>query len=151
VFNHDFKCENNKIINFQFIKESWDTKKHNFVNYVKSEEIKIFINFSENPIIDDYFNFLSLLKDKYDANLDKIYICIFSKNTATKKIKNVQIINLDNDYSEWFLLSNYSTHPKLFKEIYGKFYDFAKSIDVDNIFPIFEQTDYFKSISVKPS
>lgn len=144
-FNHDFDVYENKILNYGFIRKSWDKKIDNFTNIMTSQKYKIFIAFTEKEInIEQYIKFKKLIENKYNTN--DIHIIIFNKYETYDYLEhNIYTIKLNVfDLSLWW----YDLPEKKYEsfvEIYNKFY---KIMDKIGRFVIseFEESIYYKTM-----
>ena len=137
-FNHDYSVQEYKIINYEFIVDSFNTKIKNFKECLELEKKIIFITFTNVDI--KALEMIDLLKGKTN-NWFKLIIFTSNKN-LNYFIDKVELIYLNNEYDNWFLKS-----PKdrfiLYMEIYNKFYKQAS--EYINL-PVFEDTFYYKSL-----
>ena len=137
-FNHDYFMQDYKIMNYEFIVNSFNTKIKNFKECLELEKKIIFITFTNVDI--KALEMIDLLKEKTN-NWFKLMIFTSNKN-LNYFIDKVELIYLNNEYDNWFLKS-----PKdrfiLYMEIYNKFY--KKASEYINL-PVFEDTFYYKSL-----
>jgi hypothetical protein len=137
-FNHDYFMQDYKIMNYEFIVNSFNTKIKNFKECLELEKKIIFITFTNVDI--KALEMIDLLKEKTN-NWFKLMIFTSNKN-LNYFIDKVELIYLNNEYDNWFLKS-----PKdrfiLYMEIYNKFYKQAS--EYINL-PVFEDTFYYKSL-----
>jgi hypothetical protein len=136
--NHDYFMQDYKIMNYEFIVNSFNTKIKNFKECLELEKKIIFITFTNVDI--KALEMIDLLKEKTN-NWFKLMIFTSNKN-LNYFIDKVELIYLNNEYDNWFLKS-----PKdrfiLYMEIYNKFYKQAS--EYINL-PVFEDTFYYKSL-----
>jgi len=137
-FNHDYFMQDYKIMNYEFIVNSFNTKIKNFKECLELEKKIIFITFTNVDI--KLLEMIDLLKEKTN-NWFKLIIFTSNKN-LNYFIDKVKLIYLNNEYNNWFLKS-----PKdrlvLYAEIYNKFY---KTVNEYIKLPFFEDTFYYKSL-----
>jgi hypothetical protein len=137
-FNHDYFMQDYKIMNYEFIVNSFNIKIKNFKECLDLEKKIIFITFTNVDI--KALEMIDLLKEKTN-NWFKLMIFTSNKN-LNYFIDKVELIYLNNEYDNWFLKS-----PKdrfiLYMEIYNKFYKQAS--EYINL-PVFEDTFYYKSL-----
>ena len=145
AFNHDFAYDisNNTITNYDFIVNEFNEKIINFKELMINEKTPVFINFSENNKY--FFNFekMNNMLKKWCNKKFYIFVFLFStKNTVNKIVNdydndNIILIHLENDLSNWHI------QPKdikkiLFKEIYEKYCDTMKKLELENEFSDFD-------------
>ena len=137
-FNHDYAVQEYKIINYEFIVDSFNTKIKNFKECLELEKKIIFITFTNVDI--KILEMIDLLKEKTN-NWFKLLVFTNNKN-LNYFINKVKLIHLNNEYNNWFLKS-----PKdrlvLYTEIYNKFY---KALNEYIKLPFFEDTFYYNSL-----
>lgn len=144
IINHDFYLKDGKILNYNFIKKSWDDKIKNFNELIADTKYKFFINFPVFKIdLNDHINFLELVKSKYSAS--NVYILIFNPLINENHIKqNIYLIKLDiYDYNIWWN-DNLAIKYDSMLEIYTKFCNIINTIDDFDI-PPFESSWYYKN------
>jgi hypothetical protein len=137
-FNHDYFMQDYKIMNYEFIVNSFNTKIKNFKECLELEKKIIFITFTNVDI--KALEMIDLLKEKTN-NWFKLIIFTSNKN-LNYCFDKVKLIYLKNEYNNWFL-----KYPKdrliLYTEIYNKFY---KTVNEYIKLPFFEDTFYYKSL-----
>lgn len=137
-FNHDYAVQEYKIINYEFIVDSFNTKIKNFKECLELENKIIFIVFTNVDI--KILEMIKLLKEKTN-NWFKLIIFTSNKN-LNYHIDEVKLIYLNNEYNEWYLKS-LKDRLIIYTEIYNKFYKTAK--EYINL-PVFENTFYYKTL-----
>jgi hypothetical protein len=140
IFNHDYKLENNEIINYDFIKNRFENKINNFEKNLRLEKFTIFINFSQN--VDDIriLDVLNWLKN----NKKNFHLMIFTSNHYSNYFSepNLSIIKLSRDYQQWWNMEP-EIKENVYKEIYEKFIEVCKNKNIHNNFPqTFRETNY---------
>ena len=141
IFNHDYQIRNNKIHNYDHIKNRFNDKINDFKNMLENNNTKIFITFTGNIdalYINEMMECLNnLIKNK------KFYLIIFSDNAFTElNIENVFKIKLDNKYDNWWVFDK-NKKMILYKEIYTKFINVLTNNNIPNNFPkTIEQTNF---------
>lgn len=137
-FNHDYFMQDYKIMNYEFIVNSFNTKIKNFKECLELEKKIIFITFTNVDI--KALEMIDLLKEKTN-NWFKLIIFTSNKN-LNYCFDKVELIYLNNEYNNWFLKS-----PKyrliLYTEIYNKFY---KTVNEYIKLSFFEDTFYYKNL-----
>jgi hypothetical protein len=137
-FNHDYVMQGYKIMNYEFIVNSFNIKIKNFKECLELEKKIIFITFTNVDI--KALEMIDLLKEKTN-NWFKLIIFTSNKN-LNYCFDKVELIYLNNEYNNWFLKS-----PKdrliLYTEIYNKFY---KTVNEYIKLSFFEDTFYYKSL-----
>lgn len=136
--NHDYFMQDYKIMNYEFIVNSFNTKIKNFKECLELENKIIFITFTNVDI--KLLEMIKLLKEKTN-NWFKLIIFTNNKN-LNYCFEQVELIYLNNEYNNWFLKS-----PKyrliLYTEIYNKFY---KTVNEYIKLSFFEDTFYYKNL-----
>lgn len=143
-FNHEYEVKFNRFTNYDFIKQRFDLKIHNFRQILKSNEVCVFITFTENLDslkINEMINWLKVNKPQF-------HLLIYTNNsyTKTQQFNNLTIIKLKNSYKDWWQL------PKpqqiiLYKEIYDEFMNCLNVHNITNNLPkVFEHTYYFMNL-----
>jgi hypothetical protein len=142
TFNHDYKCENSNITNYDFIRERFYLKIQNFRSMLYSDNICIFITFTQNIDnlkINDMLNWLS-------CNKKNFHLMIFTHNNFSTQISsnNLSIIKLENSFNEWYFME-YHTKFKVYQEIYNNFIRCLDTNNISNNFPKnLEDTNFCK-------
>ena len=137
-FNHDYAVQDYKIINYEFIVDSFNTKIKNFKECLELESKIIFIVFTNVDV--KVLEMIKLLKEKTN-NWFKLIIFTNNKN-LNYCIEQVELIYLNNKYNEWYL-KPLKDRFILYMEIYNKFYKTAKEYIK---LPCFEDTFYYKTL-----
>ena len=143
-FVHDYVFENNKIINYDFIKDRFNTKIRNFKEMLMNKNLTIFINFTYNSDILKIDEMLNWLK----SNKENFFLIIFNcgkKNNLYENLSNLSIIQISSYNRYWEF--NPKKQAILYKEIYTKFISCLKNKNINHDFPTkFEDTSYYKDI-----
>jgi len=137
-FNHDYALQDYKIINYEFIVDSFNTKIKNFKECLELKNKIIFITFTNVDI--KVLEMINLIKEKTN-NWFKLIILTNNKN-LNYCLDQVELIYLNNEYYKWHLKS-LKDRFILYMEIYNKFYKTA--IEYINL-PVFEDTFYYKTL-----
>jgi hypothetical protein len=137
-FNHDYAVQDYKIINYEFIVDSFNTKIKNFKECLELENKIIFIVFTNVDI--KILEMIKLLQEKTN-NWFKLIIFTSNKN-LNYHIDEVKLIYLNNEYNKWYLKS-LKDRLIIYTEIYNKFYKTVK--EYINL-PFFEDTFYYKTL-----
>lgn len=145
-FNHDYKIENDKIINYEIVKNRFDIKIKNLREMLQNENMSIFFTFTNSSTsranelkINDMLNYLNNKKNKF-------HLMIFTNDDfKMDNIPNLSIINLEHSLDFWYKMP-LQKQIFLYKEIYNKFINALKLNNIVHSFPEnFEETYYFKS------
>lgn len=145
-FNHDYVHNNSTIINYDLVRNRFDTKIKNFREMLATPTTTVFISFVENVDTSNIDGMVEWLR----ANKPNFHLMIFT-NTAytTKDINDVSILKIDRSYANWWLMDNMSKRL-VYKEIYGKFIQCLSIADIRHDFPnTFEDTVYGKHAARK--
>ena len=141
IFYNDYQTINNKIHNYDHIKNRFNDKINDFKNMLENNNTKIFITFTGNIdalYINEMMECLNnLIKNK------KFYLIIFSDNAFTElNIENVFKIKLENKYDDWWVFDK-NKKMILYKEIYTKFINVLTNNNIPNNFlKTIEQTNF---------
>lgn len=136
IFNHDYQVSNSQINNYDFIRERFDLKIKNFKEMLSTENMCVFLSFSENvPCLklNEMLDWLSLNKKNFHL---MIFTCC--KHDTICDSEFCSIINLEHSYHEWWLMEK---TPKmiLYEEIYEKFLNCLNQRNIQHDFPaVFE-------------
>jgi hypothetical protein len=75
----------------------------------------------------------------------KYYLLFFTNfNVPNIHIDNVFFIKINNDYNNWHSIPN-NLRVNLYSEIYNGFYNVTKKLNLNNFFPKFEESFYYKN------
>ncbi len=133
IFNHDYTVLNSKISNYDFIVSRFNTKIKNFREMLLSENMCIFIVFTNN--IDDLK--INEVLDWLTLNKKNFHLMIFTSNKHNTVIdsKLCSIINLKNNYYNWWAMEQ---TPKmiLYTEIYDEFINCLKKNNIEHNLPL---------------
>jgi hypothetical protein len=140
-FNHEYEVKFNRLTNYEFIKQRFDLKIQNFREILHSNDVCVFITFTENIDNLKINEMLGWLSD----NKPQFHLIIYTNNSYTTNINcnNLTIVTLKNSYKDWWSL------PKphqiiLYKEIYDELINCLNIQNISNNLPkVFEQTYYF--------
>lgn len=129
--NHDFNISDNKIVNYDFIKNSYINKIKCFKKIIANDDDTFFITITPDQLTADLF--INLKENQYHL--------IYSNNNNNCELgPNRFFFKLKNDITNW-----YEKKPEdrldLYREIYDNFYKTLSKIDVT--VPKFEETFYF--------
>jgi hypothetical protein len=149
-FLHDYMyfAEENAVLNYDFIVNQYKLKIKNTMNIFNNNNPVLLLNFlfaeyCNNVIIDNIHDMLNVLNSYMPHK--KYYLLFFTNfNIPNIHIENVFFIKINNDYSNWHILPN-NLRGGLYSEIYNGFYDVTKKINLNNFFPKFEETYYYKN------
>ena len=137
-FNHDYAVQEYKIINYEFIVDSFNTKIKNFKECLELESKIIFIVFTNVDI--KLLEMIKLLKEKTN-NWFKLLVFTNNKN-LNYCFEQAELIHLNNEYDIWYL-RNLKDRLVLYEEMYSKFYKTANEYIK---LPCFEDTFYYKTL-----
>ena len=120
-FNHDYKLLNDKITNYDIIKNRFDIKIKNFKEMLISDNLTVFITFSDNVDNLNIINWINWI----NKNKKLYHLIIFTsnnyKNTIDiKDLSNLSIIKLKQKYNGWWKMI-ITEKLLLYNEIYEKF------------------------------
>lgn len=144
-FNHDYKINNNKIINYNHISARFNEKIQNFKSMMSSDSIIIGITFTDSPNslhISEMMN--ELLKRKPNR---KVYCIIYSYAKYTlEQYPNVYHVKLLQSYDKWWEIP-LGKRYKLYKEIYEQFLHVLSKWTLQHNYPDFNSTEYGKQFN----
>ena len=140
VFNHDYKHNNSEILNYDVCAQRFQLKIENFKKMLVSNNLGIFITFSQRPQhlkIQEMIDWLSNNK-KTD-----FYIFIFTNTPYQTSNPRARIILLDNSYCNWWCIKDADVKLRLYNEIYTKFIGTLVHLNIPHVYPTtFEETGY---------
>ena len=148
-FLHDYIVdENNNILNYDFIVEQYKNKIKNTKELFNNEKPVIFINFLWDKTMNDVImkNIDQLINVLNGYIKHKKYYIIFFTNFELLNLhyENIFFIKLNNYYNDWHFKTN-KNRFELYKEIYENFYNVTKKLNLNENFPIFENTYYYQN------
>jgi hypothetical protein len=135
-FKHDYKLDdtNTKIINYDFVKDRFDTKIKNFKEMLLSDKKTILVNFTHslrNMKIKSMIDWFNINKKGSNFHLILFTDDISSLVSCGEKFT---IIKLSQPYMRWFNMDIPTKH-KLYREIYTKFINRLIELNIVHSFP----------------
>jgi hypothetical protein len=131
---HDYDCENDTIINYNFIQNSHKLKQKNFYEYIQSGDFLCFITFLFESNLKDlqYEKMSNVLFEKYGV---KDFIIIIFTNDTNPIPENIpkcyEIIILNDEYRDDIHRSD-EYRTTIYKEIWEKFRCVMKKYDIEH-------------------
>ena len=149
-FLHDFiySHEENAILNYDFIVKQYNLKIENTINVFNNNNPVLIINFlhaeQSNDVTKNNINDMLNVLTSYMPH--KKYYLLFFTNFEIPNIPfdNVFFIKVNENYNNWHNTPN-NLRVGLYSEIYSGFYNVAKHLNLNNNFPVFEETYYYKN------
>ena len=144
TFNHDFLYDisTNTIRNYDFIRNEFDQKISNLKELFINHKTPIFINFSMQQIDGLKLEKMVAVLKQYMTKPFYIFIFTSCKSSGENNTlyENIKFIYLDEDYTDCW------KQPKemkiiLYKELYAKYVDIMKNIQLEDTFVPFEELD----------
>ena len=132
VFNHDYIIDKSNLTNYNIVRDRFDLKIKNFRNMLSSDNMCVFITFSDNVDslkIEEMINWLKLNKKRFHL------IIITNKEYSIKNILHLSIIKLNPSYEQYWRMD---VKPKaaLYEEIYEVFINCLKQNNIEHKFPL---------------
>lgn len=143
IFNHDFLVQNKtKIVNYGFIVREFEEKIRRFRASLIGDNVAIFITFTnnKNARIEEMISFLKTITKK------PFYVLLYTneQDLTNQSSENVYKCFLDEPFFCWS--KPMKDRESLYRKIYYYLCLFAKEKQLSaTIFPVFEQTHYFKT------
>ena len=131
---HDYGCEEDTIINYNFIQKSHKLKQANFYEYIHSGDFLCFITILFDSTLADleYEKMSNLLSQKYAVKDFVIVIFTNDKNPIPENLpKCFEIIVLDDEYRDDIWRST-EYRVALYKDMWEKFRCVMKKYDFDH-------------------
>jgi len=131
---HDYGCEEDTIVNYNFIQKSHKLKQANFYEYIRSGDFLCFITilFDSNLAVLEYERMSNVLSEKYGIKDFAIVIFTNDKNPIPENLpKCFEIIVLDDEYRDDIWRSR-EYRVALYKDIWEKFRCVMKKYDFDH-------------------
>lgn len=152
--NHDFCVEGRTVLNYDFVKNSFDTKARNFYEDIASGKPMIFLNFSSSYEKHNLLELEDLLTNKYGIKKYLVLIFVYKNdikgseddfNSLFAQCNNTRSVILQQQYTgDWELGLEQKT--ALYREIYDKFVEAVLNWSKwGSSFRPFEQTVYYQS------
>jgi len=131
---HDYGCEEDTIINYNFIQKSHKLKQSNFYEYINSGDFLCFITFLFDSTLSEleYEKMNNLLSEKYGIKDFVILIFTNDKNPISSNLpKCFEIIMINGNYGEDHIMC-IEERINLYKDIWDKFRYVMKKYDFDH-------------------
>jgi hypothetical protein len=149
IFLHDYIYLHNEntILNYDFIANQYKLKIENTTKLFNNNNPVLILNFLSsndcNNVIVNNINEMIQVLNSYMPH--KKYYLLFFTNFEIPNIyfDNVFFIKIEQNYNNWVMTPN-NLRVGLYKEIYDKFYNITKKLNL-HYYPVFEETYYYKN------
>ena len=148
-FPHDYKIKENKIINYDEVKQRFDEKIKNFKDTLNNNDLTIFITVQlpSTDVIINAINWLEENKPNFHLVLMDIDRKRVDPSIISEKVSLIRLEKADQPYwNNMFSLKS----KDFFEEMYVKFLDALHQKNIKHNYPKFEDTQYrldFESIN----